>query len=122
MGIVIATVTILTMKNLFLICYSFRLYRKNWQNFFELLLIIDCVAYVILFLTNESKDLRVHFGALALFGVWGNFTLLLGKVPSAGIYIIMITGRPCYYLCNRLLLPNSRIHFDKIQPILKLEI
>jgi hypothetical protein len=43
-------------------------------------------------LGNVEKSTKIHFGALALFGVWGNFTLLLGKVPSAGIYIIMITG------------------------------
>ena len=35
---------------------------------------------------------RVHFAALALFGSWGNLTLIIGKTPAAGIYILMITG------------------------------
>ena len=35
---------------------------------------------------------RVHFAALALFGSWGNLTLIIGKMPAAGIYILMITG------------------------------
>ena len=35
---------------------------------------------------------RTHVAAIALFLSWGNLTLILGKVPAAGIYILMITG------------------------------
>jgi len=45
----------------------------------------------------EGEDLNQdgfgsHAAALTVFASWANFTLLLGKLPSAGIYINMIVG------------------------------
>lgn len=80
----------LILKNVILIIYSIKIYFKNWQNFLELLLIIITILYLTFYFINS--EIRAHFGALALFGVWGNFTLIMGKIPAAGIYIIMITG------------------------------
>ena len=79
--------------------YSFTLYRKNWQNFIEILLLISCIAYCLLLILDFTKNFtemeevsRTHVAAVALFLSWGNLTLILGKAPGAGIYILMITG------------------------------
>ena len=35
----------------------------------------------------QSTPAGAHSGAIAVFTVWFNFTLLLGRLPSTGIYI-----------------------------------
>ena len=33
-----------------------------------------------------------HLASIALIGIWTNLTLLMGKIPAAGIYIIMVAN------------------------------
>ena len=85
------TLGILGFKNLILLLYSWTRFLTDIHAFFELVLITVSTTYVILFMTGTEHDIKYHFGAIALFCAWANFTFLLGKVPQAGIYIIMIT-------------------------------
>ena len=46
-----------------------------------------CILYVVLHIMHQSTPAGAHSGAIAVFTVWFNFTLLLGRLPSTGIYI-----------------------------------
>ena len=92
----IVTLAVILIKNLVIMVYSFKKYYKNWQNIFEIVLLINSMIYASLYITNSDTDNsappRAHFASIAIFGSWGNLTLILGKVPALGIYILMITG------------------------------
>ena len=90
----IVTLAVILIKNLVIMVYSFKKYYKNWQNIFEIVLLINSMIYASLYITNSEKSAppRAHFASIAIFGSWGNLTLILGKVPALGIYILMITG------------------------------
>ena len=79
------------MKNFALIAYSPLKYFGNPQNILEALMILLCISYVILF-NFDTKLIRGHIASVALIGVWTNLTVLMGKIPAAGIYIIMIAN------------------------------
>ena len=51
-----------------------------------------CISYVILYNFEDTKLIRGHIASVALIGVWTNLTVLMGKIPAAGIYIIMIAN------------------------------
>ena len=91
-GMTILTVALLLSKNIFLVIYDAKLYCSNYKNFAELLMIVICLVFVSLYYLEDVGELVVHVAAVALFFSWSNFTLLLGKLPSAGIYINMIVG------------------------------
>ena len=71
--------------------YSPLKYFGNPQNILEALMILLCISYVILF-NFDTKLIRGHIASVALIGVWTNLTVLMGKIPAAGIYIIMIAN------------------------------
>ena len=79
------------LKNFALIAYSPKKYFGNPQNILEALMILLCISYVILF-NFDTKLIRGHIASVALIGVWTNLTVLMGKIPAAGIYIIMIAN------------------------------
>ena len=79
------------MKNFALIAYSPLKYFGNPQNILEALMILLFISYVILF-NFDTKLIRGHIASVALIGVWTNLTVLMGKIPAAGIYIIMIAN------------------------------
>ena len=80
------------MKNFALIAYSPIKYFSNPQNILEALMILLCISYVILYNFEDTKLIRGHIASVALIGVWTNLTVLMGKIPAAGIYIIMIAN------------------------------
>ncbi len=84
-----ACLAVLAFKNLFLMTYDFSRFISTWQNYVELLLVALCGAFVATFYAFNSN---AHLAALSVFVAWFNFTLLLGKLPSGGIYINMIVG------------------------------
>jgi len=55
-------------------------------------MILLCISYVILYNFEDTKLIRGHIASVALIGVWTNLTVLMGKIPAAGIYIIMIAN------------------------------
>ena len=80
------------LKNFALIAYSPKKYFGNPQNILEALMILLCISYVILYNFEDTKLIRGHIASVALIGVWTNLTVLMGKIPAAGIYIIMIAN------------------------------
>lgn len=85
-------VCILIIKNIYLLVYNFRLYAQTLQNFVELCMIILCGVFLAFYHAMGVTDVAVHLSAVSLFAAWFNFTLLIGKLPFAGIYINMIAG------------------------------
>lgn len=83
---------LLCVKTIFLVLYNIKLYIATWQNFVELMLLIVCGAFVIVYQFNLHESISVHLAACSVFITWFNFTLLLGKLPAGGIYINMIVG------------------------------
>ena len=69
-------------------------FSSSVSNVFEIFTILTCILYLILLAieNNFTEDLKsaVQLGAIAIFTAWFNFTLLLGKLPSTGIYIQVI--------------------------------
>lgn len=90
--VTLISLTLLMLKTLFLMCYNLKLYVKTYQNFNELVMIIVTVLFLIFNYFQLYSEATVHLAALTLFFSWFNFTLLLGKLPFAGIYINMIVG------------------------------
>ncbi|TRY61220.1 hypothetical protein TCAL_02177 [Tigriopus californicus] len=85
-------VCILIIKNMYLLVYNFRLYAQTLQNFVEVVMIALCGVFLAFYHAMGATDVAVHLSALSLFASWFNFTLLIGKLPFAGIYINMIAG------------------------------
>ena len=83
-------ITILAIKNAFLLIYNFKLYIKTVQNYVEISLVVTCASYLVCFVLIPNYEATVHLAATAVFLAWFNFTLLLGKLPFGGIYINMI--------------------------------
>ena len=68
---------------------DFPRYITQKENWFEMLIVIFTIVYVVTMSLN--KDISVHFGAWAVFMGWWELTMLLGRVPSIGIYIFLTT-------------------------------
>lgn len=88
----LATLGILLLKNVLLFFYNFRQYVDNLHNITELTMVAVSGVFVALHNFGTAADVVVHLAAVCLFLSWFNFTLLLGKLPSGGIYINMIVG------------------------------
>lgn len=65
----------------------FKQYKKQGENFLEAAIVILTIIYLILLMVN--KDLAIHFGAWAVFLGWWDWTMLMGRIPSIGIYIFL---------------------------------
>ena len=84
---------LVVVKNLCILLYSWTIYVKTISNFFELIMIFTTAAYMVLsHQGSKDSEAEVHLGAISLFTAWFNFTLLLGTLPTAGIYIQMVVG------------------------------
>ncbi len=82
---------LLFLKGLMLALYNVRMYVQSIQNILEVLLILTGIVFLlVLELGDPNGEIRVHVAAVLIFVAWVNFTLLLGNLPSAGIYINMI--------------------------------
>jgi hypothetical protein len=75
-----------------LLFYLFKDYLKDMQNILELILLQLSLAYVILYHFQDTALYRGHLAVIALIGFWTDLTSLMGKIPAAGIYILMITN------------------------------
>ena len=78
---------VLLLREFIQACRSFDRHWKSGENWLELTMIALTVAYMTLIF----YDVRVssHLGAVCVFLAWIDLTLLVGRFPSVGIYIIM---------------------------------
>ena len=63
---------------------------RSLANIFEIFTMLVSSLHIILprFLNSSTLHMSgAHLGAIVIFTAWFNFTLLLGKLPSTGIYI-----------------------------------
>ena len=67
-----------------------RAYWKSTENWVELLILLFIFFSIVTMVFD--KDAAVDLGAWAIFLAWWDFTMLIGRYPSVGIYIYMITG------------------------------
>ena len=57
-------------------------------NVFEVVTMLTCIIYIMSKnVWGRRSSSLTHVGAVAIFTAWFNFTLLLGKLPSTGLYI-----------------------------------
>ena len=87
-------------------CYNL-LFSRSLANIFEIFTVLVSSLHIILPRFSNSSTLNTsgaHLGAIVIFTAWFNFTLLLGKLPSTGIYIQVspiITTIPFIICCNK---------------------
>ena len=72
-------------------------YFKNWKNWMDLTMIISAIVFLSVdfdcFFNVKHGDLpSPELAAISIFFAWFNLVLLLGKIPSVGIYIYMFTN------------------------------
>ena len=63
-------------------------YFSDFENYLEIGLIVAALGYLSTLLI--SVDVSPHFGAVAVLLAWFDFTLLMGRFPSIGVYIYMV--------------------------------
>ena len=81
-------------------------FSRSLANIFEIFTVLVSSLHIILPRFSNSSTLNTsgaHLGAIVIFTAWFNFTLLLGKLPSTGIYIqvspIITTITSCFIIC-----------------------
>ncbi len=63
-------------------------YWSDPENWLECFLIFSTIGYMVS-LSLSASTVAPHFGSLAVLTAWLEFTLLIGRFPSIGIYIFM---------------------------------
>ena len=69
---------------------SFKNYVLSFENVLEILILVGYVGYQISLMTEPLSS--IHFGAFTVVFSWIEMTLLLGRIPSIGIFIYMSTN------------------------------
>ena len=69
---------------------NYRTYFAKRENILETLLVTFTLAFIVLCFFDVH--LPIHFGAWALFFSWWDLALMLGRIPSIGIYIQLSTS------------------------------
>ena len=66
-------------------------YFKSKENWLELVALVCSLIYLLsVTLTGKcTSDIEQAFGAVALFFAWIEMTLMIGRLPTIGIYIFM---------------------------------
>ena len=64
-------------------------YFKSSENFIELVALVS--TWIYLSITPWVLEYEALFGALANFFAWWEMTLMLGRIPSIGMYTYMST-------------------------------
>ena len=72
-------------------------YFTNWKNWMDLTMIISAIVFLSVdfdcFINVQHGDLpSPQLAAISIFFAWFNLVLLLGGIPSVGIYIYMFTN------------------------------
>ena len=64
-------------------------YKKSWENVLEIVILLSGVAYLISLTIYPLYS--SHFAAWTVFLSWFEMLLMLGRIPSIGIFIYMST-------------------------------
>ena len=90
---------ILLGKEIFQLAHSRKQYFQNWENWVQLGIIVNVV--LISFHRNPLPSLenytlliarwQHHAAAIGVFLVWGELMLMIGRLPTFGIYVQMFT-------------------------------
>ena len=91
--------SVLSAKEVFQLMHSQNLYILNWENWVQWGIIINVV--MVSFHTNPLSSLQEweelvsrwqhHAAAVGVFLVWGELMLMVGRLPTFGIYVQMFT-------------------------------
>ena len=97
--LLIISTLILSAKEIFQLMHSQKLYFCNWENWVQWGIIISVMT--VSFHTNPFPNLDVyvhlverwqhHAAAIGVFLVWGELMLMVGRLPTFGIYVQMFT-------------------------------
>ena len=97
--LLILSTLVLSAKEIFQLMHSQKLYFCNWENWVQWGIIINVVT--VSFHTNPLPQLEVysplvarwqhHAAAVGVFLVWGELMLMVGRLPTFGIYVQMFT-------------------------------
>ncbi len=98
-GVLLFSTVILVWKELFHLIHSQKLYFFNWENWIQLCIIINVM--LISFHRNPLPSMersihlidrwQHHAAAIGTFLVWGELMLMIGRLPTFGIYVQMFT-------------------------------
>merc|ERR1719266_1236456 len=90
---------VLGAKEAFQLMHSQKAYFLNWENWVQVGIIINVL--LISFHTNPMESLtepihliepwQHHAAAIGVFLVWGELMLMIGRLPTFGIYVQMFT-------------------------------
>lgn len=97
--LLIISTLVLSAKEIFQLMHSQKLYFCNWENWVQWGIIINVVT--VSFHSNPIPNLDVfvklverwqhHAAAIGVFLVWGELMLMVGRLPTFGIYVQMFT-------------------------------
>ena len=83
------SVSFITLRELIQLVNEKKMYLKSKENLIELTALISTWAYLIM--TPWVMEFEQLFGAIAMFFAWLEMTLMLGRIPSIGMYTYMST-------------------------------
>ena len=97
--LLLGSTSILLAKEIFQVIHSRKAYLSNWENWLQLTIIVDVI--LISFHRDPMPALEEysvlidawqhHFAAIGVFLVWGELMLMIGRLPTFGIYVQMFT-------------------------------
>ena len=97
--LLLGSTLILLAKEIFQVMHSRKAYFFNWENWVQLTIILDVI--LISFHRDPMPSLEQysplvehwqhHFAAIGVFLVWGELMLMIGRLPTFGIYVQMFT-------------------------------
>ena len=97
--LLLGSTLILLAKEIFQVMHSRKAYFFNWENWVQLTIILDVI--LISFHRDPLPSLEQysplvehwqhHFAAIGVFLVWGELMLMIGRLPTFGIYVQMFT-------------------------------
>ena len=98
-GLLLLSTVVLLCKELFQLMHSQRQYFSNWENWVQLCIIVNVV--LVSFHRDPLAALgrhvhlierwQHHAAAIGVFLVWGELMLMIGRLPTFGIYVQMFT-------------------------------
>lgn len=72
--------------------YGYLRYFHDWENWIKLVMILFAIIFASVFTTNClcAHRWQWQIGTLAVFLAWSDFILFIQKIPTFGIYVVML--------------------------------
>ena len=83
------SVFLITIRELIQLANEKQLYFKSYENMIEMIAL--AFTWIYLWMTPWVDEYEQLFGAFAMFFGWLEMTLMLGRIPSIGMYTYMST-------------------------------